>query len=782
MKHLKNIALASVLCAGTCLSAEGQTVPPAIPSDPEIEANIQNWLKKMTIEEKIGQMCEITIDVVTDFEASQKDGFTLDKAKLDTVIGKYKVGSLLNVPLSIAQPKEKWAEAIRQIQELSMKEIGIPCIYGVDQIHGTTYTLDGTLFPQGVNMGATFNRDLVKREAEISAYETKAGCIPWTYAPVVDLGRDPRWSRMWENYGEDCYVNAEMGKASVIGFQGKDPNHIGKYNVAACMKHYMGYGVPVSGKDRTPSSISRSDMREKHFAPYLAAVRQGALSVMVNSGVDNGMPFHANREFLTQWLKEDLNWDGLVVTDWADINNLCTRDHIAATKKEAIKIAINAGIDMSMVPYEVSFCDYLKELVQEGEVPMSRIDDAVARVLRLKYRLGLFDKPYWSTGDYPEFGSKEFADVALQAAEESEVLLKNEGGILPLAKGTKILLAGPNANSMRCLNGGWSYSWQGHRADECAQAYNTIYEALCNKFGKENILYEPGVTYAPYKNDNWWEENTPEIDKPVAAAQNADVIIACIGENSYCETPGNLTDLNLSMNQQNLVKALAATGKPVILILNEGRPRLIKDIEPLAKAVVNVMLPGNYGGDALANLLAGDANFSGKMPYTYPKHINALATYDYKPCENIGQMGGNYNYDSVMDIQWPFGFGLSYTTYKYSNLKVDKAQFTADDELTFTVDVTNTGSVAGKESVLLYSKDLVASSTPDNIRLRNFEKVSLNPGETKTVTMKLKGSDLAFVNYYGKWTLEKGDFKVKCGDQWIDLQCTQTKVWDTPNR
>ena len=764
------------------MSAGAQNVPPAIPSDPVIEANIQEWLQKMTLEEKIGQMCEITIDVVTDFEASMKHGFVLDKAKLDTVIGKYKVGSLLNVPLSIAQPKEKWAEAIKQIQELSMKEIGIPCIYGVDQIHGTTYTLGGTFFPQGVNMGASFNRDLVKREAEISAYETKAGCIPWTYAPVVDLGRDPRWSRMWENYGEDCYVNAEMGKASVIGFQGEDPNHIGPNHVAACMKHYMGYGVPVSGKDRTPSSISRSDMREKHFAPYLEAVRQGALSVMVNSGVDNGMPFHANKEYLTKWLKEDLNWDGMIVTDWADINNLCTRDHIAATKKEAIKIAINAGIDMSMVPYEVSFCDYLKELVEEGEVPMSRIDDAVARVLRLKYRLGLFDKPYWSTEDYPKFGSEEFAQVALQAAEESEVLLKNEGGILPLAKGKKILLAGPNANSMRCLNGGWSYSWQGHRADECAQAYNTIYEALCNKFGKENIIYEPGVTYAPYKNDNWWEENTPEIEKSVEAARNADVIIACIGENSYCETPGNLTDLNLSTNQQNLVKALAETGKPIILILNEGRPRLIKDIEPLAKAVVNIMLPGNYGGDALANLLAGDANFSAKMPYTYPKHINALATYDYKPCENIGQMGGNYNYDSVMDIQWPFGFGLSYTTYKYSNLKVDKPQFTADDVLTFSVDVTNTGSMAGKESVLLYSKDLVASSTPDNIRLRNFEKISLNPGETKTVTMTLKGSDLAFVNYYGQWTLEKGDFKVKCGDQWIDLQCTQTKVWDTPNR
>ena len=782
MKNIKKLALASVLCTGVCLTAGGQKPAPAIPSDPVIEAHIQEWLKKMTLEEKIGQMCEITIDVVSDFEASKKNGFTLNPAMLDTVIGKYKVGSLLNVPLSMAQKKEKWAEAIKQIQEKSMKEIGIPCIYGVDQIHGTTYTLDGTLFPQGVNMGASFNRELVRRGAEISAYETKAGCIPWTYAPVVDLGRDPRWPRMWENYGEDCYVNAQMGVEAVKGFQGSDPNHIGEYNVAACMKHYMGYGVPVSGKDRTPSSISRSDLREKHFAPFLAAVRAGALSVMVNSGVDNGVPFHANRELLTGWLKEDLNWDGMIVTDWADINNLCTRDHIAATKKEAIKIAINAGIDMSMVPYEVSFCDYLKELVQEGEVPMSRIDDAVARVLRLKYRLGLFDHPYWDIKKYDKFGSKEFAAAALQAAEESEVLLKNEDNILPLAKGTKILLAGPNANSMRCLNGGWSYSWQGHLADQCAGAYNTIYEALCNKYGKENIIYEPGVTYAPYKNDNWWEENQPEIEKSVAAAAGADVIIACIGENSYCETPGNLNDLTLSENQRNLVKALAATGKPVILVLNEGRPRIINDIVPLAKAVVHVMLPGNYGGDALANLLAGDANFSGKLPFTYPKYVNALANYDYKPCQNMGQMGGNYNYDSVMDLQWEFGSGLSYTTYSYSNLKVDKPSFTADDVLTVSVDVTNTGKVVGKESVLLYSKDLVASSTPDNIRLRNFEKIALNPGETKTVTMKLKGSDLAFVGYDGKWRLEKGDFKLKCGNQWTDIQCSETKVWDTPNR
>ena len=779
MNNIRNLALASMICTGS-LAVTAQSVP-AIPSDPIIEAYIQEWLKKMTLEEKIGQMCEITVDVVTDFSGS-KEGFKLSEAMLDTVIGKYKVGSILNVPLSVAQKKEVWATAIKQIQEKSMKEIGIPCIYGVDQIHGTTYTLDGTLFPQGINMGATFNRSLVRKGAAISAYETKAGCIPWTYAPVVDLGRDPRWPRMWENYGEDCYVNAEMGVEAVKGFQGEDPNHIGEYNVAACIKHYMGYGVPVSGKDRTPSSISRSDMREKHFAPYLAAVRAGALSVMVNSGVDNGLPFHANHELLTEWLKEDLNWDGLIVTDWADIYNLCTRDHIAATKKEAVKIAINAGIDMSMVPYEVSFCDYLKELVQEGEVPMSRIDDAVARVLRLKYRLGLFEKPYWNIQKYEKFGSKEFAAEALQAAEESEVLLKNDDNILPLAKGTKILLAGPNAHSMRCLNGGWSYSWQGHRADEFTENYHTIYEALCLKYGNENVIYEPGVTYAPYKNDNWWEENIPEIEKTVAAAAAADVIIVCIGENSYCETPGNLVDLTLSENQRNLVKALAVTGKPIVLILNEGRPRIISDIVPLAKAVVHVMLPGNYGADALANLLAGDANFSGKMPFTYPKHINALATYDYKPCENLGQMGGNYNYDSVMDVQWSFGHGLSYTTYNYSNLKVNRTDFIASDELNFTVDVTNTGKMAGKESVLLFSKDLVASSTPDNVRLRNFEKVELNPGETKTVALKLKGSDLAFVGYDGRWRLEKGTFVIKCADQILEIECTESKVWDTPNR
>lgn len=754
---------------------------PAIPQDKKMEQKIEALLKKMSLDEKIGQMCELSIDLLKDWKADPSKGFQLNEAMLDSVIGKYKVGSILNVPNGVAQTPEKWQEIIRRIQEKSIKEIGIPCVYGVDQIHGTTYTLGGTFFPQGINMGATFNRELNHRSAEISAYETKAGSIPWTYAPVTDLGRDPRWPRMWENYGEDCYLNAQMGREAVLGFQGSDPNKIGTNSVAACMKHYMGYGVPVSGKDRTPSSITIQDMREKHFAPYLEMVRAGALSVMVNSAMNNGLPFHANYELLTEWLKKDLSWDGVIVTDWADIDNLWKRDHIAKDKKEAIKLAINAGIDMSMDPYDWRFCTLLKELVQESEVSMDRIDDAVRRILRLKYRLNLFEKPWYDLKDYPLFGGKEHAAVALRAAEESLVLLKNVDGILPLAKDKKILLVGPNAHSMRTLNGGWSYSWQGDKADECAGQYNTILEAFVNKFGSNNIIFEAGVTYK--QGGNWWEENTPEIDKAVVAASNADYIVACIGENSYCETPGNLTNLFLSDNQRELVKALAKTGRPVILILNGGRPRLIADIEPLAKAVVNIMLPGNYGGDALANLIAGDANFSGKMPYTYPKEINSLITYDYKPCEHIGkQMEGAYNYDAQVSIQWAFGYGLSYTVFTYTNLKVDKQEFTADDILTFTVDVKNIGNRTGKESVLLFSSDRVASLTPDNRRLRAFEKVELEPGETRTVTLKVKGADLAFVGYDGKWILEKGDFRIQAGNQTVNIICKSTKKWETPNK
>lgn len=767
--------------ATAALSAMAQSVvAPAIPRDKKIEQQVEQTLARMTLDEKIGQICELTIDVIQD-RNNTAGGFVIDEAKLDSVIGKYKVGSILNVPAGVAQDTAMWHNLIRRIQEKSLETMGIPCVYGVDQIHGTTYTLGGTFFPQGINMGATFNRGLTRRGAEISAYETRAASIPWTYAPVTDLGRDPRWPRMWENYGEDAYLNAEMGRESVLGFQGKNPNDIGSDNVAACMKHFMGYGVPVTGKDRTPSSISEQDMREKHFAPYLEMVRNGALSVMVNSASNNGIPLHANYELLTKWLKEDLNWDGLIVTDWADINNLYTRERIAKDKKDAIRIAINAGIDMAMEPYNWDFCPLLKELVEEGAVPMSRIDDAVRRVLRMKYRLNLFEQPWTNPADYPLFGSKEHGAEALQAAEESIVLLKNDNNILPLKKGVKILVAGPNANSMRTLNGGWSYSWQGDRADEFTAQYNTIYEALADKFGKDNVTLAQGVTYP--KGGNWWEDEATGIDKAVAVAANADVIVACVGENSYCETPGNLTDLTLSENQLNLVKALAATGKPVILVLNEGRPRIVAQIEPLAQAVIDVMLPGNYGGDALANLMAGDANFSGKLPFTYPQEINSLFTYDHKVSENMAEvMEGAYNYDANVTVQWPFGHGLSYTDFKYSNLRADKSSFDKDDTLTFSVDVTNTGNVEGKKSVLLYSSDLVASLVPDNRRLRNFEKISLKPGETRTVTMEVPASALAFVGADGKWVLEEGDFRISTGNQAVTVTCTDTYKWETPNK
>lgn len=773
---MKKLLVSSFLLGGILIACAEKQPVPAIPSDPEIEGKIEKLLKNLTLEEKIGQMCELTIGVITD-----KSGQKLSEDLLDTVIGKYKVGSILNIPFGVSQKKEVFADVITQIQKKSLEEIRIPCIYGLDQIHGASYTQDATFFPQGINMAAAFNRELTKRCAEITAYETRACCVSWTYAPVMDLGRDPRWPRMWESFGEDAYVNAQMAVQAVRGLQGDNPNKVDKYHISSCIKHFMGYGVPVSGKDRTPSSITDIDLREKHFAPFLAAIRAGALSLMVNSGNNNGMPFHANKELLTGWLKEDLNWDGMIVTDWNDINNLYFRDHIAVSKKDAVRLAINAGIDMAMVPSEWQFCIDLKELVEEGAVSMERIDDAVRRVLRLKFRLGLFENPYWDIQQYEKFGSEEFAKVALQAAEESEVLLKNDGGILPLREGMKILLAGPNANAMRCLNGGWSYSWQGERADEFAQTYHTIYEALCNRFGANNIIYEPGVTYAPAHHDNWWEENKSEIGKAVAAAHQADVIVACIGENTYCETPGNLNDLHLSSNQIELVKALATTGKPIILILNEGRPRIIREIEPLAKAVVHILLPGNYGGDALANLISGDRNFSGRLPFTYPKFINSLATYDYKPCEKMGTMEGEYNYDAVMDIQWPFGHGLSYTEFEYGNFRVNRTNFTADDDLIFEVDVKNTGERVGKETVMLYSSDLVASVTPDVIRLRHFDKIELQPGEMKKVVFKLKGSDLAFVGYDKKWRLEKGRFRMKCGSEVLYINCEKDKIWNTPN-
>lgn len=751
---------------------------PVIKSDPKIEAQVEQTLKKLTLEEKIGQMMELVTDL---FGANDKNGvFYIDEHKTDSILSRYKIGSILNAPNTCAPTAKQWEKYIAQIQKISMKRIGIPCVFGLDQNHGSTYTQGGTLFPQNINVAATFNREIARRSAEATAYETRAVSIPWTYSPTVDLGRDARWPRIWENFGEDCYLSSEMGKAMVYGFQGEDPNNIDQYHIATSMKHFMGYGVPWTGKDRTPAYISPADLREKHFAPFLAGLQAGALTVMVNSASVNGMPMHANKDILTGWLKEETGWDGVLITDWADINNLYTREMVAKDKKDALRIAINAGIDMIMEPYSCDACGYLVELVKEGKIPMSRIDDACRRVLRMKYRLDLFKNPTQKLKNYPKFGGEEFAKLALEGATESMVLLKNEGNILPLQHGKKILLTGPNANQMRCLDGGWSYTWQGHRADEFAGKYNTIYEAFCNEYGKENVILNQGVTYN--EKGKYWEENEPQIQGAVAAAKDADVIVACIGENSYTETPGNLTDLWLSENQRNLVKALAQTGKPVILVLNEGRPRLIADIEPLAQGIVNILIPGNMGGDALANLVSGKSNFSGKMPYTYPKEINSLANYDFKKSEEVGTMEGAYDYNAKITQQWGFGYGLSYTTYKYSNLKVSQSDFRHCDIIKVSVDVKNTGKVAGKESVLLFSSDLIASMVPDGRRLRAFDKVELQPGETKTMIFELKADDLAFVGWNGKWRLEEGDFKLMIADQSADIHCTDTYQWPTANR
>ena len=831
----KTLTSIIISCAVGVAMAQS-SVTPAIPRDAKLEAKIEKTLKKMTLDEKIGQMLELNLDVMgkmtvenaqvdrekvrsvlqqygrskdeveqalkmTDQEIIDKLGgfpvdiykgetkrvWKLNETMLDTLISKWKVGSILNAPGTRASSVEQWQKWICLIQEKSMKYIGIPDIYGLDHNHGVTYTQGGTLFPQPINLGASFNTDLAFTGAEITAYESRAANCPWVYNPVVDLSRDPRWPRVYESFGEDAILNSKMVVAEIKGYQGDDPNHIDRYHVGTSTKHYFAYGAPWTGKDRTPAYLNPQIIREKYFEPFKAAAQAGTLTMMVNSASVNGVPVHASYEYLTKWLKEDLGWDGMLVTDWADINNLFSREHVAKDKKDAIRIAINAGIDMSMDPYSVDFCVLLKELVNEGKVPMSRIDDAVRRILRVKYRLNLFAEPNTGGKGFEKFGCDEFAAKALAAAEESIILLKNEENILPLdikkfkvqSSKFKVLLTGPNANQMRCLHGGWSYTWQGSGAEDLAEKYNTIYEALCNKYGKENIILEQGVTYN--EKGAYYDENEPQIEKAVAAAQNADVIIAVIGENSYTETPGNLTDLWLSENQRNLVKELAKTGKPIIMVLNEGRPRLIADIEPLAKAVVNILIPGNYGGDALANLLAGDANFSAKMPYTYPREINSLNTYDYKVSEEVGTMAGAYNYDAKVSLQWPFGYGISYTTYEYSNLKVDKASFTADDILTVTVDVKNTGSRAGKEAVLLYSSDLVASVVPDNKRLRDFTKIALEPGEVKTVTFQLPAKNLAFVGADGKWTLEEGDFILKVGDKTVPTACSQTKVWDEPN-
>ena len=774
MKALKQAAALTSIGLTLASCGSGQTSgAPAIPKDKAIENKVESVLKTLTLEEKAGQMVQLTSETFC------TDGL-VDTAKVRHLVREYKIGSFLNMIGVSSRPRAITAEQIKKIQDITMDELGIPMIYGLDMIHGATYLDDATFYPQEVNLAATFDRSYANMMGKVIAYESRAAMTPWVFSPVMDLSRNPCWPRVWESWGEDPYLQSEMSVAETVGAQGHDPNHIGFENVAVSIKHYLGYGATASGKDRTPAYVAPDDLREKYFRPFKDCMQAGALTLMVNSASINGVPVHASHEYLTEWAKEQLGWDGLAVTDWADINNLYTREHIAANRVEAVAAGINAGIDMIMDPYDPEVCKDIITAVNEKMIPMSRIDDAVRRVLRLKARLGLFENPVWDVDHYDKFACKGFQANAYEAAVESMVLLKNEDNVLPIQAGKKILVTGPNANSMRTLNGGWSYTWQGD-ADNFASHHNTILEALKNVYGEKNVSYVAGVNYdmTPMM---WDKEINIDIDAAVRAARNADIIVACIGENSYCETPGNINDLNLSSNQKELVKRLAKTGKPIVMVLNEGRPRIINDIEPLAKAVVDIMLPGNYGGDALASLIAGKENFSGRLPFTYSKYVNSLHTYDYKVSENVQTMGGLYNYDATMDVQWPFGAGLSYTSFEYSDLKsVSPVQFNAGDLLSFEVTVKNTGNVKGKESVLLFSSDIVASKVPDVKRLRQFTKVELNPGESKTVRLEFPAHELAFVGHDGKWRLEKGEFRIACGTESMMIVCTATKVWDTPN-
>lgn len=730
-----------------------------------IDDKVSALLKQMTLEEKVGQMAQITLDVIT----KGKDRFTsdepvvLDPAAMDSAFNKYKIGSVLNTANNRARTPEVWYSLISQIQKSGKGRLNIPVLYGIDAIHGTTYTAGATLFPQQIGQAATRNRDLVKRAAQITAYETRASGIPWNFSPVLDLGKDPRFPRIWETYGEDPYLGSELGVQAVKGYEGDDNNIGDPFHVASCMKHFLGYQVATSGKDRTPAMISDQALREYHLPAFKAAIDAGAHSIMINSGLINGIPVHANPKILTELLRNELGFKGMVVTDWGDIENLYKRDHIAKDNKEAVMMAINAGVDMSMIAYQYEpFCDDLIALVKEGKVKESRIDDAVSHILKLKFELGLFDTPVTNYKDYPKFGSEEFEQAAYQTAAESITLLKNQNNVLPLKKGMRVLVTGPNANSMRTLDGGWSYSWQGDLVDEFTSKYHTILAAVQNKIGKEKVTYVPGVFYN--MKGKYYEEYADQMNEAIAAAKNVDAIVLCLGENSYTETPGNLSDLYLSDLQTELAQKLAATGKPVILVLNEGRPRIISKFEPAMAGILECYLPGNFGGDALADILFGDVNPSGKLPYTYPRYPNSLINYNHKPSESRDVVEGVYNYNADYNPQYEFGFGLSYTTFKFSNLKLSANQITANDTLNVSVDVSNTGKMEGKEVVELYLSDLVASISPDVKRLKGFEKIDLQPGQTKTVNFKITKEEMSFVNADLKKVVEPGDFKIQIGN------------------
>jgi beta-glucosidase len=731
------MAMAMLSFPAGCVSVRSKT------TDKQMEKKIDKLLAKMTLEEKVGQMTQVTLETVAG-QTSEDGWLKLDKKKLHDAIVTHRVGSILNCG-GQARTVDNWCEIITQMQDMATKQtrLGIPIIYGIDAIHGANYTMGATIFPQHIAMAATGNVDLVRAESEITALEIRASGIPWNFSPVLGLGRNPMWPRHWETFGEDAYISSVMAAAYVEGQQGSDISQPTK--VAACMKHYLGYSIPLTGKDRTPAYIPERQLRQLFLKPFAAATNAGVATVMVNSSEINGIPIHSDRFVLVDLLRGELGFDGFVVSDWADINNLYTREMVAKDQREAVKMAVMAGIDMSMVPYDYSFYDHLVDLVKTGEVPMSRIDQAVADILRVKFRLGLFEKPYPDKQLKEQFATDASLQVNLQAAREAITLLKNENNILPLGKDKKVLVTGPTANKLSLLNGGWTITWQGDNEALYPQEKSTILEAIQDKVGTSSVEYIEAVTF----------DKELDIPAAVSAANNVDVIIACLGEPTYCETPGNIDDLTLSAPQIRLVQELAGTGKPIVMVLVQGRPRVVRTIVDHAGAILTAYLPGMEGGQAIADVLFGDINPSGKLPFTYPKYSGWHVCYDHKKSEDTAP--------NKFDPQWPFGHGLSYTTFEYSGLKLDKKQLSPDDKLTVTVNVSNTGSREGAEIVQLYLSDIVATVTPPVKSLKRFRKVPLTSGQNLKVKFELNRDDFEFIGRENKPVVEPGEFKVSIG-------------------
>ena len=723
----------------------------AIAQAPEQQAAA--LLKKMTLEEKIGQMTQVTFAVIAKGGWGDTEG-NIDPAALKKAIQEKHVGSILNVNAH-GFTVEKWHEVIKIIQDEAMTtRLKIPIVYGLDGMHGQTYTLNSTLFPHNLAMAATRNPDYVKAAAKVTANELRASGVRWNFAPVLDIGRQPLWSRFPETYGEDVYITRTMGALAVRSYEEdglKNPTA-----VASCLKHYLAYSGPRNGKDRTPAYIPEIELREYYLPSFRDAVRSGASSVMINSGEINGEPVHASKYLLTDVLRKELGFQGLIVTDWEDIKRLYDRHYVANSPRQAVVMAINAGIDMSMVPTDFSFYDLLLEAVKLKEVPMSRIDDAVKRILTLKYKLGLFDNPYAEDAAKANFGKPEYQTLALNAAREAMTLLKNKNNILPLTKNMKVLVAGPSAQSITALNGCWSYTWQGNNEQWYPTDNKTILQAIKDKIGAAN------VTTSTMKGFNATENyNVASLRR---AAEKADVIIMCIGEDAYAESPGNTRELALADEQVELVKAAQLTGKPVILVLTEGRPRFITNIEPASSGILMAYWSGRKTAEAIADVLFGDYNPDGRLPFTYHRSMGEIVLYDRKPTEEVREVF-NDNAGSGYDPLYPFGWGLSYTTFEYSDLQLNSNTLNGDAKLNVSITVKNTGNRAGKHTVELYIRDMYASITPSMRRLKAFQKISLNPGESKTVTFTIDKNDLAFVNAQLKTVTEPGEFEVMIGDK-----------------